>query len=130
MRFTFSAMIVAALAAVAILVIADKGGLLRHPQPIVTAEAPPPTRSASPAAPPPASSAVPAAAASDPDFNYSNAMRQAHIVWYSEKFDAYLADPQKVAPGNRMPFPGLKSDHDRTDLIRLDWKLIVRHSFP
>ena len=31
--------------------------------------------------------------------------------------DAYLMDPQKTVPGNRMPFPGLKTDRDRKDVI-------------
>ena len=31
--------------------------------------------------------------------------------------DAYLMDPQKIVPGNRMPFPGLKTDQDRKDVI-------------
>jgi nitrite reductase (NO-forming) len=215
MRFPFSAMIAAALAAVVLLVIADKGSLLRHPQPTMTSEAPllarsapataasqpapapettakpaapaanhgaamvhlangqmvPPTAAAANTAPAntapvvvaaaPAASASPAAAhgaplsgaaedgrrvfskcqachslvpgkngvgpslagilgkqaAGDPDFNYSNAMRQARFVWDAAKLDAYLTDPQKLVPGNRMPFPGLKAEHDRTDLI-------------
>lgn len=37
-------------------------------------------------------------AASNPDFNYSNAMRQAHIVWDAAKLDAYLTDPQTFVP--------------------------------
>jgi nitrite reductase (NO-forming) len=54
---------------------------------------------------------------SSPEFNYSEAMRQTHLVWDAKTLDAYLTDPQKVVPGNRMPFPGLKADHDRADLI-------------
>ena len=52
-----------------------------------------------------------------PGFDYSTAMRQAHIVWGPRTLDAYLTDPQKVVPGNRMPFPGLKSALDRRDVI-------------
>ena len=55
--------------------------------------------------------------ASTPDFNYSEAMRNAHLTWDAKTLDAYLTDPQKLVPGNRMPFPGLKADHDRADLI-------------
>jgi nitrite reductase (NO-forming) len=55
--------------------------------------------------------------ASVPGFDYSPAMKQAHLTWTPETLDAYLADPQKVVPGNRMPFPGLKSAHDRQDVI-------------
>jgi nitrite reductase (NO-forming) len=195
MRFTFSMMIVAALVAVALLVIADKGGLLRHqqtaqvaspivaqPNPAAAPQAPraaskpaaapadhampmdhagsamPQMTAAAPASPPPAATAAPPPAAlaasadegrrvfskcqachslqpgkngvgpslagilgkpsaSAADFNYSEAMRQAHLTWDAQKLDAYLADPQKLVPGNRMPFPGLKSERDRTNVI-------------
>ena len=50
-------------------------------------------------------------------FDYSPAMRQANITWNAKSLDAYLADPQKEVPGNRMPFGGLKSDLDRQELI-------------
>ena len=56
-------------------------------------------------------------AGSDPSYNYSPAMKQANIVWDAKTLDAYLSDPQKVVPGNKMPFPGLKTDHDRADVI-------------
>lgn len=52
-----------------------------------------------------------------PNFNYSPSMKQANITWDAKTLDAYLTDPQKLVPGNRMPFPGLKTDHDRTDII-------------
>ena len=52
-----------------------------------------------------------------PNFNFSPSMKQANITWDAKTLDAYLADPQKQVPGNRMPFPGLKTDHDRTDVI-------------
>src|SRR5262249_49195878 len=50
-------------------------------------------------------------------YNYSPAMKQANLVWDAATLDAYLADPGKVVPGNKMPFPGLKTDHDRADVI-------------
>jgi nitrite reductase (NO-forming) len=56
-------------------------------------------------------------AGSDPSYNYSPAMKQVNIVWDAKTLDAYLSDPQKVVPGNKMPFPGLKTDHDRADVI-------------
>jgi cytochrome c len=31
--------------------------------------------------------------------------------------DAYLESPQKVVPGNRMPYAGLENPTDRTDLV-------------
>jgi len=50
-------------------------------------------------------------------FDYSQAMKQANITWDAKSLDAYLADPQKVVPGNKMPFGGLKSDLDRQELV-------------
>ena len=51
------------------------------------------------------------------NYNFSTAMKQSGITWTPEKLDAYLLDPQKVVPGNKMPFPGLKTKEDRTDVI-------------
>ena len=56
-------------------------------------------------------------AGSYPGYSYSPAMKQADIVWDAKSLDAYLSDPQKVVPGNKMPFPGLKTDNDRADVI-------------
>lgn len=56
-------------------------------------------------------------AGSKSSYNYSPAMKQANIVWDAKTLDAYLRDPQKLVPGNRMPFPGLKTDDDRADVI-------------
>jgi len=56
-------------------------------------------------------------AGTEPSYSYSPAMKQANIVWDAATLDAYLADPEKVVPGNKMPFPGLKTGQDRTDVI-------------
>ena len=56
-------------------------------------------------------------AGSLPGYDYSPAMRQADIVWDAKNLDAYVTDPQKIVPGNKMPFPGLKTLQDRTDVI-------------
>ena len=53
----------------------------------------------------------------EPNFNYSPALKQAALTWDAITLDGYLLDPQKIVPGNRMPFPGLKTDHDRKDVI-------------
>ena len=53
----------------------------------------------------------------DANFSYSPAMKQAALTWDGATLDAYLMDPQKIVPGNRMPFPGLKTDQDRKDVI-------------
>ena len=57
-------------------------------------------------------------AGTEPGFDfYSDAMRHSGIVWTGETLAAYLADPAKIIPGNRMPFPGLNSAQDRADVI-------------
>jgi nitrite reductase (NO-forming) len=53
----------------------------------------------------------------EPNFNYSPAMKQAALTWDAATLDTYLMDPQKLVAGNRMPFPGLKTDQDRKDVI-------------
>jgi nitrite reductase (NO-forming) len=55
--------------------------------------------------------------AADTSFNYSPALKQAALTWDPPTLDAYLAEPAKTVPGNRMPFPGLKTDQDRRDVI-------------
>ncbi len=50
-------------------------------------------------------------------YNYSPAMKSANITWDAKTLDQYLTDPAKLVPGNKMPFPGLKTDHDRADVI-------------
>ena len=52
-----------------------------------------------------------------PGFRYSDAMKKSHLVWDAKTLDAYLESPQKVVPGNRMPYAGLKNPTDRTDLV-------------
>lgn len=42
------------------------------------------------------------------DFNFSPAMKQAGIVWNKSNLLAFIASPQTVVKGNRMPFGGQK----------------------
>jgi len=51
------------------------------------------------------------------DFRYSPALKRSGIVWTAATLDAYLADPQKAVPANRMPYAGLADAGDRADLI-------------
>ena len=44
-------------------------------------------------------------------------MKKFGIVWDVKILDAYLESPQKVVPGNRMPYAGLNDPMDRTDLV-------------
>ncbi|MBR0695237.1 c-type cytochrome [Bradyrhizobium lablabi] len=52
-----------------------------------------------------------------PGFHYSDAMKQSGIVWDAKTVDAYLESPQKVVPGNKMTYAGVKNPTDRTDLV-------------
>jgi nitrite reductase (NO-forming) len=56
-------------------------------------------------------------AASDPTYAYSPALRNSGMTWDVTTLDRYLLDPQKTVPGNKMPFPGLKTDNERKDVI-------------
>ena len=56
-------------------------------------------------------------AASDPSYNYSPALRAVNLTWDLKTLDAYLLDPQKLVPGNKMPFPGLKTESERQSLL-------------
>jgi cytochrome c len=50
-------------------------------------------------------------------FRYSPAMRRGDLVWTDETLDRFLAEPQAVVRGNRMPFAGLPEKADRDDLV-------------
>jgi nitrite reductase (NO-forming) len=52
-----------------------------------------------------------------PGYNFSSAMKASNLTWDVATLDAYLTDPQKVVPGNKMPFPGLKTENERKSLI-------------
>jgi len=56
-------------------------------------------------------------AATVADFRYSPALKRSGITWTVEAIDAFLADPQKVVPNNRMPYAGMPDAADRADLI-------------
>jgi cytochrome c2 len=51
------------------------------------------------------------------DFRYSPAMKRSGITWTAPTLDAFLADPQKAVPANRMPYAGMANASDRADLI-------------
>ena len=56
-------------------------------------------------------------AASVEDFRYSAAMQRSGITWTSETLEAFIAEPQKMVPGNRMAYAGLTEADGRADLI-------------
>ena len=56
-------------------------------------------------------------AGSVPNYNYSPALKGSNLTWDVATLDAYLSDPQKLVPGNKMPFPGLKTENERNAVI-------------
>lgn len=55
--------------------------------------------------------------ASTTDYQYSDAMRAANLVWTRENLTAYLQAPKKVVPGTRMIFWGLSDPEKIDDLL-------------
>jgi cytochrome c len=51
------------------------------------------------------------------DFRYSPALKRSGITWTPQTLDAYIADPQKAIPANRMPYAGMPDARDRADLL-------------
>ena len=45
-------------------------------------------------------------AGSAPDFDYSDAMKNSTIVWSAETLSAFVLDPAKTIPGNKMDYGG------------------------
>jgi len=50
------------------------------------------------------------------DFDYSTALKKAHIVWGEDSLDQWLTDPDAMVPGNNMEFRVPKAE-ERRDLI-------------
>jgi cytochrome c len=50
-------------------------------------------------------------------FDYSPAMRKAHIVWSAASLDRFLASPTTVVPGTTMGYAGVADRRERADLI-------------
>lgn len=51
-----------------------------------------------------------------PGFVYSDALKSARVVWDEGSLDRWLADPEQVAPGQRMGV-NVPDAHERSDLI-------------
>lgn len=49
-------------------------------------------------------------------FTYSEANKNAAVIWDEAEFAKYIADPRAAMPGNKMAFPGLKEPEDIKDL--------------
>jgi cytochrome c2 len=52
-----------------------------------------------------------------PGFHYSAANKDSGLTWDPETLNRYLTSPQAVVPHTIMPYPGLKDDAKRADLI-------------
>ena len=50
-------------------------------------------------------------------FPYSEALRESEFVWTPRALDAWLAQPGRFLPGNRMTFAGVMRQEDRDALI-------------
>lgn len=56
-------------------------------------------------------------AGSAPDFDYSPAFKKAGFTWNDKNLAAFLRDPDKVVPGNKMRFWGLSGQRQIADLL-------------
>jgi cytochrome c len=52
-----------------------------------------------------------------PGYDYSEAMKNAGVVWDEETLSKYLRDPKGFIPGNKMAFPGIKNDTELANLL-------------
>jgi len=51
-------------------------------------------------------------------YRFSNALRRSGIQWDAKTLDDFLASPQGVVPGNRMPYSGLADPLQRKAIIQ------------
>lgn len=56
-------------------------------------------------------------AGSVPGFEYSQAMKNSHIIWDEKTLGWFLAQPMKTVPGTTMTYDGVTDPKDRADLI-------------
>ncbi len=56
-------------------------------------------------------------AGSDPEFAYTDAMKNSGITWDDESLNAFLENPQALVRGNRMAYPGAKDAEKRAAII-------------
>ena len=50
-------------------------------------------------------------------FMFSNAMANSGIIWDEDTLRAFLIDPRRNIPGNRMAYSGLRDERRLDDLI-------------
>jgi cytochrome c len=52
-----------------------------------------------------------------PGYTYSAANKKSGLTWDAKTLFVYLEAPQKLVPGTKMSFAGLKKPQDRADVI-------------
>jgi cytochrome c len=57
------------------------------------------------------------ARASQPDFNYSAAMKAKSGTWTDDDLNKFIANPKGFVPGTAMGFAGISKDSERADVI-------------
>ncbi len=50
-------------------------------------------------------------------FRFSSAMKRSGVVWTPATLDQFIANPQDVVPGTRMPFEGISDAKERAQLL-------------
>ena len=55
--------------------------------------------------------------ATRPGYAYSAPLKKAGLVWDEANLTKWVAGPQRVAPGNKMMFPGLSSKKQQADVV-------------
>jgi len=56
-------------------------------------------------------------AGTEPNFNYSDAVKNAGFTWDAAHLETWLSGPSAMLPGTKMTFAGLKDPKDRRDVI-------------
>jgi len=57
-------------------------------------------------------------AGSVPNYNYSESMKKADLVWDKSNLDRFIANPEAVVPNNNMkPYGGIASAEERGKII-------------
>ena len=56
-------------------------------------------------------------AGTEPDFSYSDALKNAGFAWDADHLDHWLTNPREFLPGNRMAFIGIRDEAQRRNLI-------------
>jgi cytochrome c len=60
---------------------------------------------------------VGAKAASNPDFDYSPALKKSGIVWTEENIEKWITSPKALVPGTKMAYVGMQKPEDRAAVL-------------